>query len=247
MTISDNPRPDEAQRLIPRHGGYRRLRSFRAALAAYDATVLFCDRFIDRRSRTHDQMVQAARSGVRNIEEGSVASATSKKTELKLTNVARASLEELMRDCEDFLRHWQRLYRVLPEFKVVVADMQTFLTDLRLWLDQVELEIRSTPSGSRLEKVRIPGMSPAWPVWRMIRAAFVGKPLWGLLQAATFQSRNCRESARQVLFTTSRNSGWSSGHPGYPCRRADWRQVYTQLGYRVRVGQRWQGQRDRGR
>ena len=67
--------------------------------------MLFCDRFIDRRSRTHDQMVQAARSGVRNIEEGSVASATSKKTELKLTNVARASLEELMRDCEDFLRH----------------------------------------------------------------------------------------------------------------------------------------------
>ena len=105
MTASDKPRPEEAPRLIPRHGGYRKLRSFRAALAAYDATVLFCDRFIDRRSRTHDQMVQAARSGVRNIEEGSVASATSKKTELKLTNVARASLEELMRDCEDFLRH----------------------------------------------------------------------------------------------------------------------------------------------
>jgi four helix bundle protein len=104
MTASDKPRPEEAPRLIPRHGGYRKLRSFRAALAAYDATVLFCDRFIDRRSRTHDQMVQAARSGVRNIEEGSVASATSKKTELKLTNVARASLEELMRDCEDFLR-----------------------------------------------------------------------------------------------------------------------------------------------
>ena len=95
---------DDTQRLIPKHGGYRKLRSFRAALAVYDATVVFCDRFIDRRSRTHDQMVQAARSGVRNIEEGSVASATSKKTELKLTNVARASLEELMRDCEDFLR-----------------------------------------------------------------------------------------------------------------------------------------------
>lgn len=89
---------------MPRHGGYRKLRSHRAALAAYDATVVFCDRFIERRSRTHDQMVQAARSGVRNIEEGSVASATSKRTELKLTNVARASLEELMRDCEDFLR-----------------------------------------------------------------------------------------------------------------------------------------------
>jgi len=105
MNPSDNPGSEESLRLIPQHGGYRKLRSFRTALAAYDATVLFCDRFIDRRSRTHDQMVQAARSGVRNIEEGSVASATSKKTELKLTNVARASLEELMRDCEDFLRH----------------------------------------------------------------------------------------------------------------------------------------------
>ena len=98
-------RSDDSRRLMPKHGGYRKLRSFQAALAVYDATVVFCDRFIDRRSRTHDQMVQAARSGVRNIEQGSVASGPSKKTELKLTNVARASLEELMRDCEDFLRH----------------------------------------------------------------------------------------------------------------------------------------------
>jgi four helix bundle suffix protein len=97
--------PEHLERLIPKHGGYRGLRSFQAALAVYDGTVVFCDRFIDKRSRTHDQMVQAARSGVRNIEEGSVASGTSKKTELKLTNVARASLEELLRDYEDFLRH----------------------------------------------------------------------------------------------------------------------------------------------
>jgi restriction system protein len=97
-------RSDDRQRLIPKHGGYRKMRSFHAALAVYDATVVFCDRLIERRSCTHDQMVQAARSGVRNIEEGSVASATSKKTELKLTNVARASLEELMRDYQDFLR-----------------------------------------------------------------------------------------------------------------------------------------------
>ena len=96
---------DHRERLLPKHGGYRKLRSFRAALAVYDGTVIFCDRFIEKRSRTHDQMVQAARSGVRNIEEGSLASATSKKTELKLTNVARASLEELLRDYEDFLRH----------------------------------------------------------------------------------------------------------------------------------------------
>ena len=70
----------------------------------YDITVRFCDRYIDRRSRTHDQMVQAARSGVQNIAEGSLASATSKKMELKLTQVARASLEELKLDYEDFLR-----------------------------------------------------------------------------------------------------------------------------------------------
>ncbi len=91
-------------RLIPPHGGYRNLRSFQAAQEGYDATVVFCDRFIDLRSRTHDQMVQAARSGVQNIAEGSMASATSKKTELKLTGVARASLEELRLDYEDFLR-----------------------------------------------------------------------------------------------------------------------------------------------
>ena len=93
-----------AESLIPKHGGYRKLRSFQAAQAAYDATVIFCERFVDRRSRTRDQMVQAARSGVQNIAEGSLASGTSKKTELKLTNVARASLEELLLDYEDFLR-----------------------------------------------------------------------------------------------------------------------------------------------
>jgi len=95
---------NDKQGLIPPHGGYRKLRSFQCAQSAYDATVIFCGRFIDKRSRTHDQMVQAARSGVQNIAEGSMASATSKKTELKLTGVARASLEELLLDYEDFLR-----------------------------------------------------------------------------------------------------------------------------------------------
>lgn len=90
--------------LIPKHGGYRSLKSFQIAQLVYDVTVRFCDRYIDRRSRTHDQMVQAARSGVQNIAEGSQASGTSKKMELKLTNVARASLEELRLDYEDFLR-----------------------------------------------------------------------------------------------------------------------------------------------
>ena len=90
--------------LIPKHGGYRKLKSFQVAQLVYDVTVRFCDRYIEKRSRTHDQMVQAARSGVQNIAEGSQASGTSKKTELKLTNVARASLEELRLDYEDFLR-----------------------------------------------------------------------------------------------------------------------------------------------
>jgi len=91
--------------LITMHGGYRKLKSFQVAQLIYDVTVRFCSRYIEKRSRTHDQMVQAARSGVQNIAEGNQASGASKKTELKLTNVARASLEELRLDYEDFLRH----------------------------------------------------------------------------------------------------------------------------------------------
>lgn len=98
--------------LIPRHGGYRNLKSFQVAQLCYDVTVRFCDKYIAKRSRTHDQMVQAARSGVQNIAEGSKASGTSKKMELKLTNVARASLEELRLDYEDFLR--QRALALWP-------------------------------------------------------------------------------------------------------------------------------------
>lgn len=99
--------------LLPKHGGYRRLKSFQVAQLVYDLTVRFCDHYIDKRSRTHDQMVQAARSGVQNIAEGSKVSATSKKMGIKLTNVARASLEELRLDYQDFLRHrglseWER-------------------------------------------------------------------------------------------------------------------------------------------
>src|SRR5438034_6076025 len=91
-------------RFIPPHGGYENLLSYRKAEIVYDATVKFCDRFIDKKSRTHDQMVQAARSGNKNIAEGSRISGTSKEAELKLTNVARASLEELLGDYKDYLR-----------------------------------------------------------------------------------------------------------------------------------------------
>ena len=95
-------------------GGYRDTCSFQTATIIYDATVWFCEKFIDSRSRLTDQMVQAARSGRQNIAEGSRASATSSQTELRLVNVARSSLEELLLDYEDFLRH-RRLMQWAPD------------------------------------------------------------------------------------------------------------------------------------
>lgn len=89
---------------IPKHGGYRKLKSYQKAEIIYDGTIYFTKRFFRSSDRTVDQMVQAARSGKQNIAEASMASATSKETEIKLTNVARASLEELRIDYEDFIR-----------------------------------------------------------------------------------------------------------------------------------------------
>ena len=83
---------------IPSHGNYTELLSYKKSLIVYSGTVLFCERFLNKRDRTVDQMVQAARSGKQNIIEGTMASATSKETEIKLTNVARASQEELLED-----------------------------------------------------------------------------------------------------------------------------------------------------
>ncbi|RPJ55560.1 MAG: four helix bundle protein, partial [Acidobacteria bacterium] len=124
--------------LIPKHGGYQKLKTFQLAQLIYDITVRFCDCYIDRRSRTHDQMVQAARSGAQNIAEGSMASRTSKKTELKLTNVARSSLEELRLDYKDFLRQ-----RGLPEWAPNHPSLKRFrakrcstLGDVQTWAEQ---------------------------------------------------------------------------------------------------------------
>ena len=117
---SDNP--GNGKRLRP-SGGYRKLRSYQVATVIYDATVSFCERFVDKRSRTVDQMVQAARSCGKNIAEGSRAAATTSQTELRLVNVARASLEELLLDYEDYLR--QRKLRAWtkddPEARAVRA------------------------------------------------------------------------------------------------------------------------------
>jgi len=92
------------ERFIPPHGGYENLLSYQKAVIVFDGTVRFCERFVSKRDRTYDQMVQAARSGKQNIGEGSQASGTSKEMEIKLTNVARSSLEELLIDYRDFLR-----------------------------------------------------------------------------------------------------------------------------------------------
>lgn len=89
---------------IPAHGGYQKLKSFQMSEIVYDATVKFCEKFISKYSRTTDQMIQAARSGRQNIAEGSMASAVSKETEIKLVGVARASQEELLLDYQDYLR-----------------------------------------------------------------------------------------------------------------------------------------------
>lgn len=92
------------QTFIPPHGNYQELLSYQKAEVVYDLTFRFCERFLKKGDRTIDQMVQAARSGKQNIVEGSKASGTSKEMEIKLTNVARASLEELLEDYRDYLR-----------------------------------------------------------------------------------------------------------------------------------------------
>jgi four helix bundle suffix protein len=97
--------PSNPAGFIPPHGGYEQLHSYQKAVIVYDATLYFCRRFLDKKDRTFDQMVQAARSGKQNIVEGSQVSGTSKELEIKLTNVARASLAELQEDYRDFLRN----------------------------------------------------------------------------------------------------------------------------------------------
>lgn len=132
--------------LIPKHGGYRKLKSFQLAQLVYDLTVRFCGRYVERTSRTRDQMVQAARSGVQNIAEGSLASGTSRKTELKLTNVARASLEELRLDYEDFLRQrgWPQWPPDQPALVRLKARRCTTLNQVRDWVEEERARGRKT-------------------------------------------------------------------------------------------------------
>lgn len=155
---------DKSARSRPRlrpSGGYRKLASFQTATLIYDATWWFCEKFLDPRSRTVDQMVQTARSGRQNIAEGSRAAASSSQTELRLVNVARASLEELLLDYEDYLRHrrlplWApdspearavravafRKNRSDPSDPTDLSDQQRYVLYAR-WLDHADSAIRA--------------------------------------------------------------------------------------------------------
>ncbi|MBI5707670.1 MAG: four helix bundle protein [Armatimonadetes bacterium] len=142
--------------LIPKHGGYRKLKTFQLARLVFDLTDYFVRHFIPKTSRTCDQMIQAARSGVQNIAEGSQFSATSKKLELKLTNAARSSLEELRLDYEDYLRQrkypqWDTDHAALKRFR---ARHYSCLEEVLQWCDaemalaRANLEKRSSQNPS---------------------------------------------------------------------------------------------------
>jgi four helix bundle suffix protein len=139
------PEPDaKAKKIVdgftPPHGGYQTLLSYQKSQVVYDATVRFCDRFIDKRSRTHDQMVQAARSGNKNIAEGSQVSGTSKESEIKLMNVARGSLEELLGDYQDYLRQrghalWDKNSREAQFVRRLGAKADTSYESYRTYIE----------------------------------------------------------------------------------------------------------------
>lgn len=131
---------------IPKHGGYKNLLTYKKAEIIYDGTVYFCNRFFSKYDRTKSQMVQAARSGKQNIAEASMASGTSKETELKLTNVARASLEELLLDYRDFLRthkykEWDKNHRYVKRLQELNKDKNATYETFRKGIEHKNPEI----------------------------------------------------------------------------------------------------------
>lgn len=131
---------------IPKHGGYQSLLSYKKAEIIYDGTVYFCNRFFTKYDRTKSQMIQAARSGKQNIAEGSMFSGTSKETEIKLTNVARASLEELLNDYRDFLRtrkfrEWDKNHRYVKRLRELNRDPNANYETFRMGIEHKDPEI----------------------------------------------------------------------------------------------------------
>ena len=126
---------------IPEHGGYQKLITYQRAEIIYDATIYFTRRFLSKGDRTVDQMNQAARSGKQNIAEASMASGTSKETEIKLTNVARGSQEELLIDYRDYMRNhgiseWDKFHTYAARMSDLIrnqpANYQTFQKELNI-------------------------------------------------------------------------------------------------------------------
>ena len=139
---NEKSKPD----LISPHGGYRNLKSYQMAEIIYDATAVFCDLFVDKRSRTYDQMLQAARSGKQNIAEGSMVSGTSKKSELKLIGIARASLEELLLDYNDFLRQrglalWEKGHQQEQAIRKLAWEKNMSYTTYRTYIESSPPEV----------------------------------------------------------------------------------------------------------
>jgi four helix bundle suffix protein len=137
---------DRNDGFIPQHGGYKNLISYQKAEIIYDGTIYFTKRVFRKYDRTAEQMVQAARSGKQNIAEASMASGTSKETEIKLTNVARASLEELLIDYKDFLRTnkfplWDKNHRLALRFREINRTTNATYETYRKAIEHKELEI----------------------------------------------------------------------------------------------------------
>lgn len=126
-------------------GGYRNLKAFQLATCIYDITYYFANKYLDKKDRTIDQMIQAARSGKQNIAEGSAASTTSAETEIKLTNVAKASLQELLLDYEDYIRV-NELEQWLPADERTVKTRQICRrhNDSKYYVDAVKVRSAET-------------------------------------------------------------------------------------------------------
>ena len=131
---------------IPKHGGYEKLITYQKAVVIYDGTQYFCKKYFRPFDRTIDQMVQAARSGKQNIIEGSMASGTSKETEIKLTNVARASLQELLEDYKDFLRthnlnQWNKTHRYYPHLTKLITTPNATYSNYQKGIESSDPEV----------------------------------------------------------------------------------------------------------
>ncbi|MBU4461011.1 MAG: four helix bundle suffix domain-containing protein [Verrucomicrobia bacterium] len=214
-------------RLIPKHGGFRDLKTFQLSELIYDVTVRFCHRFVSPRSRTFDQMVQAARSGRQNIAEGSVDSATSKKIELKLTGIAKGSQQELALDFEDFLRQrelplWAPDHPALARFRALRCDN---LHAFRVWVADEVRRVGYTDSHGRTPtdtdrhrhrptvrarpcssvSVRAPSVSPLAPQ-DVLPATLAANAALSLLNVSTYLlERQIQSLAREF----ERNGGFT--------------------------------------